>query len=152
MAGVNILEDEKITIEYAGATMQLLGLNDPNFTTAHDTYEKTAMINAKLKNMLGESNKYTILLSHRPELFGLYVENNIDLVLSGHAHGGQVRLPFFGGLVAPNQGFFPKYFEGVYEKKQTKMIVSRGLGNSIFPLRVNNRPELVIVELWHKSF
>jgi predicted MPP superfamily phosphohydrolase len=147
MVGVDVLEDENIIIEYAGVTIQLLGLNDLDFITTDGTYERLAMIDTKLKNILGESNKYTILLSHRPELFDVYVENNIDLVLSGHAHGGQVRLPFFRGLVAPNQGFFPKYFEGLYDKKQTKMIVSRGLGNSIIPLRVNNRPELVIVEL-----
>lgn len=147
MVGVDVLEDENIIIEYAGVTIQLLGLNDLDFITTDGTYERLAMIDTKLKNILGESNKYTILLSHRPELFDVYVENNIDLILSGHAHGGQVRLPFFGGLVAPNQGFFPKYFEGLYDKKQTKMIVSRGLGNSIIPLRVNNRPELVIVEL-----
>lgn len=76
------------------------------------------------KNISGESDRYTILLSHRPELFDVYVENNIDLVLSGHTHGGQFRLPVFGGIVAPNQGFFPKYLDGVYEKKQTKMVVS----------------------------
>jgi predicted MPP superfamily phosphohydrolase len=80
-------------------------------------------------------------------LFGAYLKNDIDLILSGHAHGGQVRLPFIGGLVAPNQGLFPKYSQGLYERKNTKMVVSRGLGNSIIPLRVNNRPELVIITL-----
>jgi predicted MPP superfamily phosphohydrolase len=80
-------------------------------------------------------------------LFDLYAANGIDLVLSGHAHGGQVRLPFVGGLVAPNQGLFPKYYEGVYENGQMKMVVSRGLGNSIAPVRINNRPELVVITL-----
>ena len=98
-----------------------------------------------LKGLADEN--YTILLSHRPELFDLYCEAGTDLVLSGHAHGGQVRIPFVGGLVAPNQGLFPEYTEGLYEKDGIKMIVSRGLGNSIIPLRVNDPPELVLITL-----
>lgn len=146
-AGVVILNDEGTKIKRGKASIHLLGLNDPDFTETDDAYESAAMINAKLKDMLSVSNEYTILLSHRPELFDVYAANNIDLVLSGHAHGGQFRLPFIGGLVAPNQGLFPKYSEGVYEKNQTKMIVSRGLGNSIIPVRINNRPELVVITL-----
>ena len=92
-------------------------------------------------------NGYTILLSHRPELFETYVDCDVDLILSGHAHGGQFRLPFIGGLIAPNQGLFPKYDAGLYTDKNTNMIVSRGLGNSIIPLRFNNCPEIVLVEL-----
>ena len=91
--------------------------------------------------------EYTILLSHRPELFDLYVETEMDLVFSGHAHGGQFRLPFVGGLVAPNQGFFPKYDAGQFNEENTTMIVSRGVGNSIIPIRFNNRPEIVLVTL-----
>ncbi len=146
MAGVDILDDENTIIKHKGVSIQLLGLNDPSFISKKAS-ENSAVIGTKLKNILGESSEYTILLSHRPELFDIYVDNNIDLVLCGHAHGGQVRLPFIGGFISPNQGYFPKYFEGVYEKNQTKMVVSRGLGNSIIPLRVNNRPELVVVTL-----
>ncbi|MNP80788.1 phosphodiesterase YaeI [compost metagenome] len=69
------------------------------------------------------------------------------MVFSGHAHGGQFRIPFVGGLLAPNQGFFPKYTSGIYKEDNTSMIVSRGLGNSIFPFRINNSPELVVVTL-----
>ena len=71
----------------------------------------------------------------------------MDFVLSGHAHGGQFRLPFVGGLIAPGQGLFPKYDAGLFTKENTTMIVSRGIGNSIFPFRFNNRPELVLIEL-----
>lgn len=149
-SGVIILSDQGITIKRNGSLIWLLGLNDPDFTIKHDMFgEDAAMIDTKLKDMQKQSvnGEYTILLSHRPELFDVYVANNIDLVLSGHAHGGQIRLPFVGGLVAPNQGFLPKYTAGVYEKKQTKMVVSRGLGNSIAPVRINNRPELVVITL-----
>lgn len=89
------------------------------------------------------------MLSHRPELFDTYVEKNINLALCGHAHGGQFRLPFIGGLIAPNQGLFPKYDSGLYTKENTTMVVSRGIGNSIIPIRFNNRPEVVIIIL-HK--
>ena len=68
-------------------------------------------------------------------------------MLSGHAHGGQFRFPLIGGLVAPNQGLFPKYDAGLFTENNTNMIISRGLGNSVIPLRFNNRPELILVEL-----
>lgn len=76
-----------------------------------------------------------------------YADEQIDLVLSGHAHGGQIRLPFIGGLVAPNQGILPKYTAGLYEEQNTSMVVSRGLRNSIIPQRIFNRPEIVVVQL-----
>lgn len=69
------------------------------------------------------------------------------LVLTGHAHGGQIRLPFLGGLYAPDQGFFPKYTAGVHHRDGTDMVVSRGPGDSLLPLRINNTPELVTVTL-----
>ena len=100
-----------------------------------------------ISELQNESDGFTVLLSHRPELFDLYVNTGVDLVFSGHAHGGQFRLPFVGGLVAPNQGFFPKYDAGQFIKENTTMIVSRGVGNSIIPVRFNNRPEIIVAEL-----
>ena len=94
-----------------------------------------------------DASSYTIVLSHRPEAFNEYINNSIDLAFTGHAHGGQIRLPFIGGIVAPNQGFFPKYTSGLYYEKETYMVVSRGLGNSIFPFRINNNPEIIMVTL-----
>lgn len=85
------------------------------------------IIDAKLKTVLDNTSHYTILLSHRLESFSTHADNKIDLVLSGHAHVGQIRLPFIGGLFTPNQGFFPKYSEGIHEKNGTKMVVSRAL-------------------------
>lgn len=145
--GIIILEDEGILLEREGESLFFLGLSDPDFTIRGDMFsEVPAMVATKLKGMQIQET-YTILLSHRPELFETYASCGIDLVLSGHAHGGQFRLPFVGGLIAPNQGFFPKYDAGVYKEGNTNMVVSRGIGNSIIPIRFNNRPEIVLVTL-----
>ena len=105
------------------------------------------MVSTKLNTLMEQETAYAILLSHRPELFETYAACGVDLVLSGHAHGGQFRLPFIGGLIAPNQGLFPKYDAGLFTDGNTNMIVSRGIGNSIIPIRFNNRPEIVLLEL-----
>lgn len=147
-AGVIVLEDEAVSLERNGETITLLGLGDPDFTVKGDMFgETSAMVSTKLKNLDDGEGGYTILLSHRPELFETYVNCGIDLVFAGHAHGGQFRLPFIGGLVAPNQGMFPQYDAGLYTDGSTSMVVSRGIGNSIIPFRFNNRPEIVLVEL-----
>lgn len=146
--GVIVLEDETVYIERGGETISLLGLADPDFTIRADMFgEVSAMVSTKLRNLVDDESRYTILLSHRPELFETYVDGGVNLVFSGHAHGGQFRLPFIGGLVAPNQGLFPKYDAGLYTDGSTSMVVSRGIGNSIIPFRFNNRPEIVLVEL-----
>ena len=80
-------------------------------------------------------------------MLDVYAESGVDLVLSGHMHGGQFRVPYLGGLYAPSQGFFPEYDAGLYTKDGTEMIISRGLGNSLFPFRINNRPEIIVAEL-----
>lgn len=146
--GVVVLEDTAIQLEYKDEVITLIGLSDPSFTIKGDMFgELPAMVDTKLRGLIRDKSDYTILLSHRPELFETYVNCGINLVLSGHAHGGQFRLPFIGGLIAPNQGLFPKYDAGLYTKGDTNMIVSRGLGNSIIPIRFNNRPEIVLLEL-----
>lgn len=140
-----VLHDEAVPLTRNGETIQLVGLDDPDFTDRNASIQQS-MLETKLRN-LNLTTDYRILLSHRPEYFDAYVAAEIDLALCGHAHGGQFRLPLVGGLVAPNQGFFPKYDAGVYTEQGTTMIVSRGVGNSILPVRFNNRPELVSVEL-----
>ena len=96
---------------------------------------------------LSTPDMFSILLAHRPEYYETYKKTDINLVLSGHAHGGQFRLPFIGGLAAPNQGLFPEYDSGVYRDGEFAMVVSRGIGNSFIPIRFNNTPEVVIIEL-----
>lgn len=147
-AGVSMLED-RAELERDGEKITLVGLSDPDFTVRSDIFgEVPAMVSTKLESLADTESSYTILLSHRPELFESYASSGIDLVLSGHAHGGQFRLPFIGGLVAPNQGLFPKYDAGLYTESSTQMVVSRGIGNSIIPVRFNNRPEIIMVELF----
>ena len=145
-AGVTVLDDAQVKIELSGESITVIGVNDPSFHADYLTSDAEVM-DRKLSELSSEDAGFTILLSHRPELFDTYVDHDIDLVLSGHAHGGQFRLPLIGGLVAPNQGLFPKYDAGLYSEGDTNMIVSRGLGNSIIPVRFNNRPEVVLIEL-----
>ena len=136
MRGVTIFRNARIELEYSGENVALKKL--PMGRLESTDTRKTTTRNPDV---------YTVLLSHRPELFDVYAENGVDLVFSGHAHGGQFCLSFAGGLVASNQGFFPEYDAGAYTAGNTTMIVSRGIGNSIIPVRFNNRPEVVIAEL-----
>ena len=97
----------------------------------------------------GGHNTYSILLAHNPDAVADLPEDELarfDLALCGHTHGGQFRLPW-GGVIAPNQGFFPKITAGIYRQGGTQMVVSRGLGNSWIPIRLFNRPEVLLVSL-----
>ena len=116
----------------------------PNFDTQLAEMEKIAE-----KAQYEDGSVFSLLLTHRPELFETYAEGGFDLVLAGHAHGGQWRIPWImNGYYAPNQGLFPKYAGGYYEKDGTKMIVSRGLARESTPVpRIHNPPELVIIDL-----
>lgn len=148
-AGAVVLDDRSLLLQRGDSSIELLGLADPNFTisAAMSGQERQQRISARLEDLLSGEGEYSILLSHRPELAELYAEAGIDLVLSGHAHGGQIRLPLIGALFAPNQGLFPKYTSGLYRLGETALVVSRGLGNSRFPFIINNPPELLIITL-----
>ncbi|KAB2441473.1 metallophosphoesterase [Bacillus luti] len=144
---VTVLRNEHVSIRKGEQKINLLGIDDPEFVTGNrdeGNIVKDEIIKAKIEI---QPDTYNVLLSHRPEFLTEYADEQIDVVLSGHAHGGQVRLPFIGGVVAPNQGILPTYTAGLYEKQNTSMVVSRGLGNSIIPQRIFNRPELVVVQL-----
>ena len=146
-AGVIVLENQKVEITRDGEAITLMGIDDPSFQESYLFGDAEGVTKQAIESLQRESDGYTVLLSHRPELFELYVKTGMDLVFSGHAHGGQFRLPFLGGLVAPNQGFFPEYDAGLFSEGITNMIVSRGVGNSIIPIRFCNRPEIVVVML-----
>lgn len=150
--GVHVMRDTYAEIRNGSHKLYLLGIDDPvhrdeSYSEQSITEERIKKLNDKIK----DEDNIKILLSHRPELLSLYSKYNIDLAFSGHAHGGQFRIPFVGGLVAPNQGLLPKYTSGKYVKDDTTMIVNRGLGNSIIPLRVFNQPEIVVLTLKNKN-
>ena len=147
--GVPVLDSKVVELKKGDSTIELLGLKDANFITA-DEHKYADPIQSDLDELVKGKSEFKILLAHRPEYFEWYSKPNskIDLVFSGHAHGGQIRIPFINqGVVAPGQGLFPKLTEGITTKNDTSIIVSRGLGNSIIPLRVFNRPEVVVVTL-----
>ncbi len=145
--GVHVLENESLVLERGGESINIIGVSDPGFETDYLFGDTEGVLRRHLDELMKDKEGFTLLLSHRPELFDFYADKNLDLVLTGHAHGGQFRLPFVGGLYAPNQGVFPEYDSGIYTEDNTNMIVSRGLGNSLFPFRLNNRPEVVVVTL-----
>lgn len=128
-------------------------MKDPYFYKEYEPAPECRIdiLSEKLKSLLQTGESYTVLLSHRPELAELYADLGVDLALCGHAHGGQFRLPYIGGVFSPSQGLFPKYTCGLYETDGKITIVSRGIGNSSFPFRINNSPELVLVKLENKN-
>lgn len=141
--GVNVLMNDKVQWEEDGETVQIAGINDPllNVDLTSEDFTRDAL------NETALTDEFTLLLAHRPEVFDIYAEQSIDVVFAGHAHGGQIRIPGLGGLIAPGQGWFPTMTEGVFNKEDTQLVLSRGLGNSLFPVRVFNLPEIVVVTL-----
>lgn len=145
--GVTVLRNAYVDLEQEGSHIRIAGLDDLGFYVKELGWEiGETQLKANLYHLIDPSTA-TILLSHRPELYAWYAAAGTDLVLAGHAHGGQIRLPWIGGVVAPGQGLLPKYTEGVHRFENMQMVISRGLGNSILPIRVNNPPEVVAVTL-----
>lgn len=143
-AGVTVLRMSSGVLTVRGQRIALCGIPDPYemvFSGAPDTEEQ---IRQAMENV--DSADFTVLLAHRPELLAKYAQFPLDLVVSGHAHGGQVRIPgVLNGLYAPNQGWFPKLAGGAYTQDGTTLIVSRGLAVRTRLPRIFNRPEVVLV-------
>ena len=151
-AGVKVLRNEYVELTSGGEKITLLGIDDPSFATYDErNVGDPNMLTSVINTTLGDNDNFVVMLTHRPEFFDVYAACGIDLSLCGHAHGGQIRLPLIGGIYSPGQGLFPKYTTGVYSLDGCDMSVSRGIGNSRFPFRVANRPEVVIVELRSKE-
>lgn len=155
-AGVVILDNQVVEISRGDAKFRLVGLDDRSL--ADGTLE-ALLSDESIRNNQAEQKEetadnedsgekeLTVVLAHEPQYLARYAGTGVDLVLSGHAHGGQFRLPFVGGIVAPDQGFLPEYTAGEYYMNGTEMIVSRGLGNSVIPVRLFNYPEILCVDL-----
>lgn len=146
---VRIMDDTSKILEYNGDHIQIMGLGDPILLEYFSDKPYGEEVEQTINRLKKDHQEYfTLLLSHRPEYFDIYANQNIDLTLSGHVHGGQVRLPVIGGLYAPGQGILPKYTGGIYKKENSTLLISRGLGNtSRCPVRVFNRPNLVNITL-----
>lgn len=145
--GVVCLADEYVEVKRGDSKITLIGLNDEGLGGIKLKVTEETTGEPKFLTENEDTSGLQILLAHEPQYMENYTKYHVDLVFSGHAHGGQVRIPFIGGLVAPGQGLLPKYTEGVHEVNGTTLVISRGLGNSIIPVRVFNRPEIVCVEL-----
>ncbi|WP_236629981.1 metallophosphoesterase [Exiguobacterium sp. KRL4] len=147
--GVTVLRNTSVPLEKGNQFIELLGIDDPTTTRWSEGLQEPDGIRQSLDQAQStvDTDAFQLLMAHRPEYLPLYAERKMDLVLSGHAHGGQIRLPFTDGMYAPGQGFFPELTAGEHMMEQTKLIISRGLGNSLFPFRIFNRPELIVVTL-----
>lgn len=139
--GIIVLRNESVKIKIGGQSLLLIGVDDQMFRNTMTIAER---VNVSRRD---HEDLFAILLAHRPHLIEDYLSSGVDLVFSGHAHGGQIRLPFWGPMIAPDQGLRPKYAEGLYVFDTMKLVVSRGLGASLFPQRLFNRPEIVVVTL-----
>ncbi len=138
LAGVTILHNKTILLSKDGHNIALTGMAEPGIPPEGSESIPTPP----------QWDAYHILLAHHPERFTDYSQAGYDLIFSGHTHGGQIQIPVLGGIFAPGQGLFPRYDAGEFANDRTQMLVSRGLGNSLFPFRINNRPEIVLAELY----
>jgi len=143
--GVAVLSNQYEVLERDGDKIVLAGVDDPNGYADQTTPEE---LYARIQG--SDPGLFTLLLAHRNDRFGQYANAGYDLVLSGHGHGGIVRLPFVGGLLGTDRRFFPKWTSGVYTVGDSTLFVSRGLGNNTAPIkgfRLFNRPELAVLTL-----
>lgn len=154
--GVNVLFDRHAEIEKDGASIHLVGLSEHTVFACKNN-QRSNKIKADQQMMLDaletiekdvREEDFVILLAHEPQYLETYAASGkADLAFAGHAHGGQIRLPFTDGLYAPGQGTLPKMASGMHTSGKTTLVISRGLGNSTFPFRVFNHPEIVTVDL-----
>lgn len=149
--GVKVLDNDCIFLNNKGDKVMLFGLSDPDNYGFYLSEEKSEKIfNKKIPEIIGNYNGVKILLSHRPNFLDIFEKYKIDLILSGHTHGGQFHLPFYGAIYASNQGFFPKYSDGYYKKGNSQMIISKGMHSSMRTFRINCPKEMIVVNLLRK--
>jgi len=149
-SGLILLSDELRVATIAGQRLLIGGMEDPENRKKNPVHDPKAVL-AEAFFPVRKDPACRILLAHKPEHISDYAQYGFDLVVSGHAHGGQVRLPGLpNGLFAPGQGFFPRLTGGVYPHGETIQVVSRGLLRAVFPPKLFNRPEVVVIDLIEK--
>jgi predicted MPP superfamily phosphohydrolase len=143
-AGINVLNNEVKTAEIGLSQIDVIGLtqNPKEFYEYGKKFFDEAM---------SDDDNFKLVLNHYPENFeGTLDDYNIDLAICGNAHGGQVRLPLIGGLYSADQGLFPQLCDGYHEIGNSKVIITKGLGTSGIVPRINNAPEITIVDInWY---
>jgi len=139
--GIMVADDRKIKLEINGGPIEVLGIRDYYYQRRHNFKSFKRLMENEVKC------GFRLLLSHQPQIIDALAHFKDILVLSGHTHGGQIRLPFVKTIIAPGQGFFPKYGAGFYEVKGCYLYVSKGIGASRIPLRLFNRPEVAVLTL-----
>jgi len=149
--GIKILNDEKITIRRKEKYINIYGIHIPlsYYKIINRPTNVQEVINAVLKKC--DEKEYNILLAHNPLYFEDYSRQNVDLTLSGHVHGGMIRLPFIGAILSPERKFFPKYSSGIYEINNKKLLVNRGLGHSRPGIRLFNKREIISMTLYSEA-
>ncbi|UFS72444.1 metallophosphoesterase [Geomonas sp. RF6] len=140
-AGAEVLSNTSHTFRKGAGRLSIVGVDDP--VTGRASLRKA------LSTATGEGPR--LLLAHSPQIYEEAVQEKVDVVLAGHTHGGQLRLPVFGAPYVPSMGIFPPYDYGVYSSGKTSMIVNAGLGESLLPVRFNIRPEVVLVSIFRAT-
>ncbi|NLA12093.1 MAG: hypothetical protein GX883_08210 [Firmicutes bacterium] len=150
-AGAVLLDNERAEFMKGGTAFGIYGFTSALYHYSSESmaeiWEDAALKTAFIEEKLGlpRDEEVSILLAHNPKYFPEYVGWGPDLICAGHIHGGVVRLPFWGGVLSPDKTFFPPYSAGLYRSEKTSMHVSRGLGNSVIPFRIFNRPDLSLI-------
>ena len=140
---INFLLNESVCLDKNGEKIKIFGLDmDKKY---YQRFKKTPMDENYLADIWNEDQSFRILIAHNPLYFKEYAESGADMVVSGHYHGCMVRIPFLGGILSPQIGFFPKYVAGEYREKNSIMYLSAGLGNHSIKLRIGNIPEVVVI-------
>lgn len=139
--GIVVLDDRKVNLKINGGSLEVIGVRDYYYQKRHHFKSFKRLMENEVKC------GFRILLSHQPQIIDRLSNFRDILVLSGHTHGGQIRLPFIPAIIAPGQGFFPRYGDGFYKVKNCYLYVSRGIGASRLPVRFFNRPEVAVLKL-----
>jgi predicted MPP superfamily phosphohydrolase len=154
--GIKVLNNQKAEVRRGTDQINLYGMwfNLKYYKGMNNPYTKDIYFDsAAMQKVMGDcdTSKYSILLTHNPLYFDTYAGWGADLTLSGHIHGGMIRIPFKGGLLSPERELFPKYSAGKYCMEDKILIVNRGLGNGDFGIRIFNRPEISVITLLSKQ-
>ncbi len=154
-AGARVIRNELVTINDKNTPIMIIGLDDPAAWGWPLSYKAQTQLTAQTLNKIMTSPEFNhtsprLILAHRPELWSQYLLANPLIILSGHTHGGQIRLPLIGAIYIPNQPLLAQYDEGIFAIANSYLIINRGLGNSFINCRFNNYPEIITIDFYHE--